>query len=452
MTENVRYYMWLAKALGIPSKSVSPLLERFKTAKAVYNASAEEIRACSFLSKAEKQKLADKSLEPIERDFVYCDAQNVGILTYEDEDYPDTLRKIETPPLLLYYRGQLPDWSKAPFFSIVGTRTMSRSCADLACEMAFDLAKMGAATVSGMALGIDGVCAAASLEAGGFHVAVLGSGIDYIYPPEHRLLYAEILRRGGLVMTEYAPYERPLGFHFPIRNRIISGLSEAVIVVEGDLRSGSLITAEHAKKQGKRVFAVPGSVKDKGSEGPLLLLKNGASPITCSDDIYDAYKDKYLPYLNGFRLTDGRRTNLSVLTAKYGIRSRNPSSTYRPSKEEEESLSLSSLAEGAASLVRRAVRSVKDSVATRKRAASLRNENGGKEKDTPSEEKKPSFWEDMSEVERKIFLAIDEKDGSYPDNIKVEGLSAAELISALINMEICGYVFANSGGIYRRSE
>ncbi len=446
--EKARYCMWLANALGIPSKTVSPLLEKFGTAKAVYEAGEEEILSCPFLSKREKARLCDKGMDAIRRDLDYCDAQGVGVLTYEDGEYPISLRKIDAPPLVLYYRGRLPDFNTLPFFAIVGTRMMSRVCAETACEIAFDLGKMGAVTVSGMALGIDGVAAAATLESGGTTVAVLGSGIDCIYPPEHRLLYAEILRMGGLVITEYPPYEKPLAFHFPARNRIISGISEAVIVVEGDLKSGALITAENAKCQGKRVFAVPGNVRDKGSEGPLLLLKNGATPITCSDDIYDVYKEKYLPYLNGFHLTDGRKTELSVLTARYGIYARNPSSAYRPTNEDEEYLSLSSLAQGAVSAVKRAVHTVKEGIAGKRRVKSAEAESKGAS--SSAENSPPSFWTEMSETEQKIYLAI-ESEGSLPDDIRVDDLSAADLISALINMEICGYVSTSSGGIYMRN-
>ncbi len=448
LSENARYAMWLANALGIPSKTVPALLEKFGTVKAVYEASREEIFSSPFLSKSEKASLSEKSMEAIRRDLEYCEAQGVGVLCYEDAAYPASLRSIDAPPLVLYYRGKLPDFNVLPMFAIVGTRTMSRSGAEAACEIAFDLGKMGAVTVSGMALGIDGVAAAATLESGGITVAVLGSGIDYIYPPEHRLLYAEIVRKGGLVITEYPPYERPLGFHFPVRNRIISGLSEAVIVIEGSLKSGALITAEEAKRQGKRVFALPGNIKDKGSEGPLLLLKNGASPITCSDDIYDAYKEKYLPYLNGFHLTDGRKTELSLLTAKYGIYARNPGASYRPTDEEEEYLSLSSLAQGAVSAVKRAVRTVKEGALSKRRGKGVAST--APSASSSEDARVPSFWNEMSETEQKIYLAIGEE-GNLPDDIRVENLSTAELISALINMEICGYVFASSGGIYKRN-
>ncbi|MBP3436902.1 MAG: DNA-processing protein DprA [Clostridia bacterium] len=440
----VRYYMWLVRALGIPSKSAPALLEEFKTAKAVYEADEAQIKSCSFLSKAEKARLLDKDLSPILRDLEYCEGQNVGILTYNDEKYPSSLRKIEAPPLLLYYRGRIPDWNALPMFAVVGTRTMTKNGAEIACDMAFDLGKMGAVTVSGMALGIDGVVSAATLEAGGITVAVLGSGIDYIYPIEHRLLYAEILRLGGLVITEYPPYEKPVSYHFPVRNRIISGLSQAVIVVEGDARSGALITAEHAKRQGKPIFAVPGSIKKKESEGPLLLLKSGAYPITCSDDIYDAFRPKYLPYLNGFTLTDGRKTTVSLLMDKYGLAARNPFRAYVPTKEDEESLSLDLVTQGVSSLVKRAVSSLKGTVRNKKRVE--------KTKPLPTKPQKtdlPSCWEQLTETEQKIYSFLLEKGGCIADDIKIEGVAISEVISSLINMEICGCVSSSPGGVYK---
>lgn len=198
------------------------------------------------------------------------------ICTYWDDDYPQRLRQIPDPPALLYGCGTLPN---DPGLAIVGTRQPTDVGRLFTERLAEQVASSGTVVISGMARGIDSAAHRGALNGGGKTVAVLGCGIDRIYPPENARLYREIIDLGALI-SEYPPGSEPLPGHFPGRNRIISGLSEATLVVEAARDSGSLITAEFALEQGREVMAVPGGIDRKSSYGPNFLIKQGAHPIT----------------------------------------------------------------------------------------------------------------------------------------------------------------------------
>ena len=458
MDRELIYWIWLSLSLTLPSRAVMPLLNAFDgSAGKVYEADEDDLRHLTFLTPGEKKKLADKDLGKAGLIFDYCDGNGVGILTVSDACYPGRLKEIADPPVLLYYRGTLPDFDGLPCFAVVGTRAMSHYGAQNAFDISFDLARMGCVTVSGMALGIDGVAAASSLAAKGITVAVLGCGIDYIYPSSHSVLYREIIAGGGAVVTEFPPFERPAGFHFPIRNRIISGLSRAVIVVEGDGKSGAMITAETARRQGRDVFAVPGKIGDKNNEGPLLLLKSGALPITCADDIYDRYREEYLAKLHVFRLLKERPITVYDVMDRYQVTSTTgvgfgcmPRSA-RPTDDK-------SRVSHVAAPERNGVFS--EAVASLKQAPLLRHIFRQK-----SEDKKASASAsvdaaqvgqdeppvELTETERRIYAAIPPDRGVTPDEIHLDGIKTAEILAELTVMEVMGAVRAVSGGRYQRT-
>ena len=329
------YWVWLSLALTPASRSFKNLLTFYKDAKSIFE--ADEIASVEGLSPKEREHLSIKDLSASEDICEHCFANGVRILAYYDEDYPKLLRDINDPPVLLYVRGTIPEWNKRPCISVIGTRSMTYYGGEITFDISYDLAKMGCITVSGLALGVDGVCAAATLQAGGTTVAVLGSGIDVIYPAEHEFLHDCIIHNGGAVITEFAPGERPDKFHFPVRNRIISGISRASIVTEGEAGSGSLITARRAATQGRTVFAVPGKVGSSTSDGPLLLLKHKkAEAITCADDIYDFYREEYLPYINAFKLLEHRDSTLESVMDKYRVVCAKPKEKRLSAKEKAE--------------------------------------------------------------------------------------------------------------------
>lgn len=211
------------------------------------------------------------------------------VVTLEDEQYPTLLREIIDPPLVLHFRGDLALTSK-PCVAVVGSRRASAYGINAAQSLARALVSAGVVIVSGLARGIDAAAHQAALEAGGATIAVLGTGIDVVYPREHLRLFREIEKR-GLIVSEFPPGTPPMPEHFPIRNRVISGLCAGTVIVEATGRSGSLITARMAAEQGREVFAVPGSIFAKGTEGTHRLIQYGAKLVHDANDVIEELPD-----------------------------------------------------------------------------------------------------------------------------------------------------------------
>ena len=294
------FEIWFALRCGVKNKEFQPLLEQYGTPYDLFNADEAELEKlpCSVEL---KRKLADKSLSQASRIMEYCRENNVGLLFWQDENYPASLRPLRDPPILLYYRGSLPDLSRRLCISVVGTRKMSEYGKRMAYKIGYELAAAGTVVVSGMALGNDSVAAAGAIAAGGSTVAVLGCGIDVTYPREHGRLYTEITARGA-VMTEFPPATQPEPHNFPIRNRIISGLSQGTVVVEGDLKSGALITARSAILQGRDIYAFPGNVGETNSAGSNRLISDGAAMVLCARDLLENYRLLYRDSLDMVKL------------------------------------------------------------------------------------------------------------------------------------------------------
>ncbi len=296
------YTIWLSLSCTPGAETFSKLLERFDTPLDVYNADETQIAACISSRSKDYNSLIDKSLDRANEIFDFCKTKHVGLLSYFDRSYPSMLKEIKNPPVLLYYRGIVPEFDREFSIAMVGTRKISQYGRKNTFTVAHDLARSGAIIVSGMAIGIDGVAMAGAISAGKPTVAVIGSGIDVCYPPQHLRLAREIVKR-GCVLTEYAPGTRPNGYNFPVRNRIISALSQATLVMEGGDRSGSLITARHAREQERAVYAFPGNVGNDGSEASSLLIKNGAKLFTSADDILRDFEIRSRGKLDPFKLT-----------------------------------------------------------------------------------------------------------------------------------------------------
>ena len=338
--KDIIYWIWLSLCCTPDTATFANLLEKFGSAEEIYNSDIKKIGACLHPRSSDRARLADKSLDRASEICEFCEKHNVGIITYADGRYPDSLRKIPTPPVLLYYRGVLPDFSRGFYASVVGTRRLTDYGRKNAFKMAYDLASAGATVVSGMALGIDGVAHAGSLAAGMPTVAVIGSGINICYPPEHIKLAREIVKN-GCILTEYAPGTAPGRYNFPARNRIISGLSSLTVVIEGSEKSGAVITARHALKQERTVYALPGNVGMKGSEATSMLLKNGARVCTCADDIIRDFADKAGTSLNPFNLKSGVRLDVLGYLREYGVAATCPSDDVFYHGKSRSSVSLS---------------------------------------------------------------------------------------------------------------
>ena len=312
------YWIWLSLACSPSGSTFGKLIKEFDSAKEIYEANDRKISSIIGFRNSDRSALENKSLDKAEEILSFCKKHSVGLLPYCDERYPDLLRSINNPPVLLYYRGVLPDFDKCFTVAAVGTRSLSDYGRKNAFKIGYDLAAAGATVVSGMAVGIDGVAMAGALAAGAATVAVIGSGIDVCYPPQHLKLAREIVKR-GCVLTEFAPGTQPNKLNFPKRNRIISGLSRATVVFEGAERSGAMITARCAKEQGRTVYALPGNVGSKNSQLSSLLLKNGAKICTAAEDVLNDYIDSYRGVINPFLLKDGNKADMMATLTEYGV-------------------------------------------------------------------------------------------------------------------------------------
>jgi len=280
------YCIAFNRVRGIGPARLRALLDAFGTIEAAWHAPADALHEVGL----DRRSLASlvqarDELDPA-AELARVETAGVDVLTWEDPRYPEHLRTIYDPPPVLYVRGELrpeDDWAVA----MVGTRRASAYGREAARTLAGDLARAGVTIISGLARGIDGQVHRAALEVGGRTIAVLGSGIDIIYPWENSKLAEEIVGHGALV-SEYGLGIPPEASNFPPRNRIISGLSRGVVVVEAGERSGALITADFAADQGRDVFAVPGSIFQRGSQGTNRLIRDGAQPVLCANDVLEA--------------------------------------------------------------------------------------------------------------------------------------------------------------------
>ena len=302
LTNTTLFWVWLAEALGADNGNGVRLLHALQTPMAIYSASRDTLKSLAFLSPKELDNLCDKSLAAAQWILDTAANEHIGIMTYDMQLYPERLRRIQNPPLVLYYRGNFKGLADKLAIAVVGTRKMSPAGRKTTYRLAFELASVGAVIVSGMARGVDGTAHRAALDAGGYTIAVLGTAINVCYPPEHKELYQTLIRH-GCVISEYAPQTKTQSWFFPQRNRIMSGLSQGTLVTEGDMRSGALITADKAIAQGRDIFALPGDPDDPLREGTNDLLKRGAHPVTQTTDILLHY-DKLYTTLHTERLSD----------------------------------------------------------------------------------------------------------------------------------------------------
>lgn len=462
MQDDILYWIWLAERLGPCSDAGKILLSHFPDARAVFEATSEEIAQIEELSARDKEALLRKDLEKPYQILAKCKEDGIFFLTYTNDAYPNALRDIPDPPVLLYCRGTVPDWNARPCIAVVGTRNMSSYGADTAFDISYDMARMGCITVSGMALGIDGVAAASTLAAQGKTVAVLGCGVSIPYPAAHSFLYDCILQGGGIILSEYDPFARPERQHFPQRNRLISGIAKAVIVVEGDHQSGAMITAELAAKQGRAVFAVPGRVNDVGSEAPLLLLKRGSRAISCADDIYEIYRADYPAYLNGAELLRPHKCTAADVIFRYRISYGTPlrapdrevrAKPYVPLSEKRRATVGQKPENTAGDPPKPSDNETKSDTLIGKIFGihSGRSKKPSEERPVQTPQANLSVPANLTEEEKKIYMAIPPGKTVYADDISVDGMSTEDILSALTLMEIEGAVISAPGGRYRRN-
>ena len=289
---NLKYWLWLTQRHGLRAQEPFRLLEHFGTPEAVYFAENGEYDQIDLTPQG-REALRDKSLEGAEQILAECDRLGLYILTIQDAQYPERLRQIDDPPCVLYGKGKLFRFDEELAIGVVGSRSPTPYGIRMAGKLGLDLARRGAMVVSGMAQGLDAAALKGALSGGGKVVSVLAGGVDVIYPPQNKELYEDIASVGA-ILSENPPGTPPEGWRFPVRNRIISGLSVGVAAVEAGEISGTLITTRLALEQNREVFAFPGAADAPMSRGTNRLIQRGeAKLILSADDILEEFRDLY---------------------------------------------------------------------------------------------------------------------------------------------------------------
>ncbi len=286
-----RFWLWLESRKNMTQDLRNILLERFTSPEGIFTASRKELAELEP-GKEVLETLLDRDLRQAEQMLSRCKAMGVRVLTPEEPAYPARLKQISDFPNVLYCKGKLPEFDKKPAIGVVGTRKASAYGMQVSTQMGWQISRCGGIVVSGMAGGIDGAATRGALAAGESTVGVLGCGIDLVYPKGNGELFERILEKGCLI-SEYPPGTPAFRWNFPRRNRIISGLSLGVLVVEAPVQSGAMITARLALEQGRDVFVVPGNINVASCEGSNSLLRDGAMMAGSGWDVVSAYAQQY---------------------------------------------------------------------------------------------------------------------------------------------------------------
>ena len=462
------YWLWMSLKLGPANDNFVNLMSKVDSPYDLYRMDADELAQMTDDDETVR-KLSDKRLNEAADIMDYCIMRSIGILTYADPKYPERLKTLYNPPMVLYYRGKLPDFDRHLCIGVVGTRKMSEYGQHTAYRLSYELAGCGVVVVSGMALGIDGVATCAAIEAGGTVVAVLGCGVDRVYPKAHARLMDAVMQH-GVVISEYPPGTEPFGRNFPVRNRIISGLCQGTVVVEADMHSGALITAEHAIMQGRQLFVLPGNVGEDNTAGTNRYLRDGANIALGAEDIvtyYDYPLAKPRVNYTALRFMQ-KQTDIHETEAleHYGVKARQ----YDPRKKEE-SLDTSTLRPFRKPKVETAIlidteekpRFASTTTKPRKRPAKSAEQSAPiPTKATPSPvglenpsapmkgDGSSAIIDSLDEKTRSIFEAIPSDRSISLDKLMALGYKVNELIAATTLLEIKGLINSLPGSLYIR--
>ncbi len=288
--EEYKYWIWLSRIEGISYKDKYDLICKYKNPKVLFNLMENgQLNKENLKTKIINELNKKEYINNLEIYIKYMTKYNIKILTINDQYYPKKLKKIYDPPVVLFYKGNISIIEK-PSIAIIGCRECSNYGVKLAEMFSNRLSMHNINIVSGLARGIDAHSHIGCLKGNGKTIAVIGNGIDNIYPKENRELANRIIEKNGLILSEYVVGTKPLKRNFPARNRIISGISEGILVIEAKLKSGTLITVDFGLEQGKSIYAIPGNITSNNSVGTNELLKQGAKLVTSIEDILEDYK------------------------------------------------------------------------------------------------------------------------------------------------------------------
>ena len=458
MKDDIIYWIWLAEQCGYGSKYFTKLYSYYRDPLEVYNLHNDEVMQLGRkFPLSFKDKLCQRNLAKARAIYEYCNKSGIDVIPFGDERYPERLRLIEDPPVVLYCLGEFPDFNNKLCVGIVGTRKMSRYGRAAAYKFSYELSSLGVCVESGLALGVDAAAACGALDGGEPTAQILGCGVGIVYPKVHSRLREAVIKQGALI-SEYPPLEEPKKYYFPQRNRIISGISQGIFVTECRKVSGAMITADIAFSQGKELFAFPGNVGEPTAEGPNELLRRGAYAAISVEDIIDHYK---LYFNDGNatetadKLKNARLDAVDVVEAqkKYSI----------PDKcEENERINSAPVigAEYGFGIASKSNRNAKP------KFEQLEIENLAPELITTEKSESESVCEareptsaptstardyGLDEKTATVFEAIPCKSPVSVDRIACQGLSTSDIITALTMLEIMGLVSSLPGGLYMRN-
>jgi len=289
---SLKYWVWLATRTGVGPARAKRLIDFYGSPENVYNAKDRDYFDVEGIKHSDISSLMQKDLDRANKILSACIEIGCRAIAFHDSEYPDRLRNIYDPPPVLYVKGRLPSLDDVTVVGVVGTRNCTPYGILTAENVCYKLSENGIVVVTGLARGVDTAATRGALRGGTETIGVIGSGLDIIYPPENRPMYEDVTSAGAII-SEYPPGTPAIRQNFPARNRIISGISLGVAVIEAPKKSGALITAARALEQGRDVFALPGNVDAVTCEGSNKLLREGAIPFMSAEDILDEYTGLY---------------------------------------------------------------------------------------------------------------------------------------------------------------
>ena len=468
MKDDIVYWIWLAEQCGYGSKYFTKLYSYYQDPLEVYNLQNEEVMQLGRkFSYNFKDKLCRRDLTKARAIYEYCKSCGIDVITFGDERYPERLRLIEDPPIVLYCLGKFPDFNNKLCIGIVGTRKMSRYGRAAAYNFSYELSSLGVCVISGLALGVDAAAACGAIDGGEPTAQILGCGVGIVYPKVHSRLREEVIKNGALI-SEYPPLEAPKKYYFPQRNRIISGISHGVFVTECRKESGAMITAGIALSQGKELFAFPGNVGEPTAEGPNELLRRGAYAAISVEDIVGHYKlyfndDVAAETAKKLKIARANAVDVTVSQKKYSIPDR---------CEENERINSAPLV-GAKYDPKGASQGVYDTLPqieqlkiediTDFQSALEQCEDRENAEEKEFEVQKVAEARELTSAPTStaIDYGLDEKTAAVfeaipcnspvsVDRIVCSGLSVSDIITALTMLEIMGLISSLPGGLYVR--
>lgn len=287
--EELKYWLWLSKIKGLGSIKAQKLLQKYETPKKIYSLNQKELIKIECMGEKIVEEILNKKYkENLEEEVKYLHRNEIELITIKDNRYPIKLKEIYDKPICLYIKGNveiLNEFSVA----VIGCRENTKYGEQVTNKLVSGLVENNIITISGLAKGIDSISHKATINKKGKTIAVIGSGLDNLYPKDNLNLAKEIIKNGGAIITEYPIGTKPEKLNFPARNRIISGLSDGILVIEAKKKSGTMITVEFALEQGRQVFSIPGNIMGKNSEGTNELIKEGARIVTSINDILEEF-------------------------------------------------------------------------------------------------------------------------------------------------------------------